>query len=187
MPAGRRTTSENSVSCRSRSCLRATRRTETALAPLSQYVDGMLAGNAADRDLLERAGILCARSVPLTTNDDAMNIYLAVFCRRLNHDLRIVSRIAHHRNLETNHRAGADFVLSYTTLGIEVAMSVLGGTRRCCSAKAWSCSSFRCRPHSPENRCETEASDLRRGAECGRAPAGRGSQQHADVGDGVAW
>ena len=56
-----------------------------------------------------------------------MNIYLAVYCRRLNRDLRIVSRITHERNLEAIHRAGADFVLSYTTLGIEAVMSLLRG------------------------------------------------------------
>jgi hypothetical protein len=72
-------------------------------------------------------GIMGTRSVLLTTNDDAMNIYLAVYCRRLNRDLRIVSRITHERNLEAIHRAGADFVLSYTTLGIEAVMSLLGG------------------------------------------------------------
>jgi voltage-gated potassium channel len=45
----------------------------------------------------------------------------------LNADLRIVSRITHERNLEAIHRAGADFVLSYTTLGIEAVMSLLRG------------------------------------------------------------
>jgi Trk K+ transport system NAD-binding subunit len=68
-----------------------------------------------------------ARSVLLTTNDDAMNIYLAVYCRRLNKDLRIISRITHERNLEAIHRAGADFVLSYTTLGIDGVLSLLRG------------------------------------------------------------
>jgi voltage-gated potassium channel len=77
--------------------------------------------------VLERAGILEAASVLLTTNDDAMNIYLAVYCRRLNPNLRIVSRITHERNVEAIHRAGADFVLSYTTLGIEAVMSLLRG------------------------------------------------------------
>ena len=48
-----------------------------------------------------------------------MNIYLAVYCRRLKPDLRIVSRITHERNVEAIHRAGADFVLSYTSLGAE--------------------------------------------------------------------
>ena len=98
-----------------------------ALASLVTSVDAVFTGDAADRQLLERAGILNARSVVLTTNDDAMNIYLAVFCRRLNPDLRIVSRITHERNLEAIHRAGADFVLSYTTLGIEAVMSLLHG------------------------------------------------------------
>jgi Trk K+ transport system NAD-binding subunit len=102
-------------------------RTEAALAPLVSAVERGVAGDAADRRVLERAGILEARSVLLTTNEDAMNIYLAVYCRRLNARLRIVSRITHERNLEAIHRAGADFVLSYTTLSIEAVMSLLRG------------------------------------------------------------
>ena len=77
--------------------------------------------------LLEQAGIHDASSVLLTTNDDAMNIYLAVYCRRLNPSLRIVSRITHERNVEAIHRAGADFAISYTTLGVEAVMSLLRG------------------------------------------------------------
>jgi len=107
--------------------VRAIDRSESALAPLAGDIEAAFAGDAADRHLLERAGIAEARSVLLTTNADAMNIYLAVYCRRLNPDLRIVSRITHERNLEAIHRAGADFVLSYTTLGIEAIMSVLRG------------------------------------------------------------
>ena len=102
-------------------------RTEGALAPLRGEVDMVFAGDAADGQLLRRAGIQHARSVLLTTNDDAMNIYLTVYCRRLNQDLRIISRITHERNLEAIHRAGADFVLSYTTLGIEGVLSLLRG------------------------------------------------------------
>ena len=102
-------------------------RTQSAIAPLAGQVEGAFAGDAADGQLLRRAGIMEARSVLLTTNDDAMNIYLAVYCRRLNSDLRIISRITHERNLEAIHRAGADFVLSYTTLGIEGVMSLLRG------------------------------------------------------------
>ena len=84
-------------------------------------------GDAADREVLDRAGIAEAPTVLLTTNDDAMNIYLAVYCRRLNHDVRIVSRITHERNVEAIHRAGADFVLSYTSLGVEAVMSLVRG------------------------------------------------------------
>jgi voltage-gated potassium channel len=102
-------------------------RSDSTLASIARDVEAVFPGDAADRDLLDRAGILAARSLLLTTNDDAMNIYLAVFCRRLNHELRIISRITHERNLEAIHRAGADFVLSYTTLGIEAVMSLLHG------------------------------------------------------------
>ena len=56
-----------------------------------------------------------------------MNIYPAVYCRRLNASLRIVSRVTHERNVEAIHRAGADFALSYTTLGAEAVMSLLRG------------------------------------------------------------
>jgi voltage-gated potassium channel len=102
-------------------------RTDAALRTLDIGAKDTFAGDAADRRVLERAGILDARSVVLTTNDDAMNIYLTVYCRRLNARLRIVSRITHERNLDAIHRAGADFVLSYTTLGIEAVMSLLRG------------------------------------------------------------
>lgn len=84
-------------------------------------------GDAADYDLLKRAGILEAPSVLLTTNDDAMNIYLASYCRNLNPELRVVSRITHDRNLDAIHRAGADFVLSYASLGVESVISILQG------------------------------------------------------------
>ena len=98
-----------------------------ALEVLAADVDAVHAGDAADRELIERAGILSVASVLLTTNDDAVNIYLAVFCRKLNPTLRIVSRITHERNVEAIHRAGADFVLSYTSLGVESIMSLVSG------------------------------------------------------------
>jgi voltage-gated potassium channel len=100
----------------------------SALQSLANDVDKIFAGDAADRELIERAGIHDVASVLLTTNNDAMNIYLAVYCRRLNRELRIVSRITHERNVEAIHRAGADFALSYTSLGVEGVMSLLGGS-----------------------------------------------------------
>ncbi len=102
-------------------------RDAASLGPMAGRVTQVFAGDAADRRLLERAGIADAPSVLLSTNDDAMNIYLAVYCRRLNARLRIVSRITHERNVEAIHRAGADFVLSYTSLGVEAVLSILRG------------------------------------------------------------
>jgi voltage-gated potassium channel len=98
-----------------------------ALETLTPDVDAVYAGDAADRELIERAGIHSVASVLLTTNDDAMNIYLAVYYRKLNPGLRIVSRITHERNVEAIHRAGADFVRSYTSLGVESIMSLVSG------------------------------------------------------------
>jgi voltage-gated potassium channel len=98
-----------------------------ALSRMGSHAASVFPGDAADRRVLEEAGIAHAASVLLTTNDDAMNIYLAVYCRRLNRQIRIVSRVTHERNVEAIHRAGADFVLSYTTLGIEAVMSLLRG------------------------------------------------------------
>jgi len=40
-----------------------------------------------------------------------------------------VSRITHERNLEAIHRAGADFVLSYVTLGAEAVYSAIKDKR----------------------------------------------------------
>jgi Trk K+ transport system NAD-binding subunit len=102
-------------------------RDEKGLQAISSEVDAVYAGDAADRETIERAGIGRAASVLLTTNDDAVNIYLAVYCRKLNAAIRIVSRITHERNVEAIHRAGADFVLSYTSLGVDSIMSLVNG------------------------------------------------------------
>jgi Trk K+ transport system NAD-binding subunit len=87
--------------------------------------DRVIAGDAADRDALEEAGIAQAPAVLLTTNSDSINIYLTVYCRKLNPELRIISRISHEQNLEAVHRAGADFALGYSSLGAETVISTI--------------------------------------------------------------
>ncbi|MFB9056858.1 potassium channel family protein [Mariniflexile ostreae] len=84
-------------------------------------------GDASDYQLLKKAGILEAPSVLLSTHDDTMNIYLASYCRQLNKDVRIVSRISEARNIDIMQKAGADFVLSYSTLGSEAVLSISKG------------------------------------------------------------
>lgn len=102
-------------------------RSAAALASLDGVADALFPGDAADREVLMAAGLADAPSVVLTTNDDATNIFLAIYCRRLNPDVRIVTRITHERNLESIHRAGADSVLSYTSLGVKMILSLLRG------------------------------------------------------------
>ena len=94
---------------------------------LISVADHFFVGDASDREALMKAGLEKAPSVLLTTNDDAVNVYLAVYFRRLKPDLRIVSRITHNRNLEAIHRAGADFALSYSPLGAEAVVSLIEG------------------------------------------------------------
>ena len=102
-------------------------RDEERRARLAAIADEVLIGDAADRSVIERAGIAEASSVVLTTNDDAVNIYLTVYCRRLNPSLRIVSRVTDEQNVEAIHRAGADFALSYSSLGAQSIFSRLRG------------------------------------------------------------
>lgn len=82
-------------------------------------------GDAADRAVLERAGIDAATAVVITTHDDAMNIYLTIYCRRLRPDTEILGRVNIDRNLSTMHRAGADVVLSYASIGAAEAWNLL--------------------------------------------------------------
>jgi Trk K+ transport system NAD-binding subunit len=92
---------------------------------LLELCDLLVIGDAADKAILSQAGIESAPSVVITTNDDATNIYLAVYCRRTNPDLSIVSRITEERNVEAVSRAGADFVLSYATLGTQTIFALM--------------------------------------------------------------
>ena len=89
--------------------------------------DQLVLGDAADRRVLERAGIEDAPSILLTTHDDAMNVYLTVYCRRLNPEARILTRVTHERNIEAIQRAGANFVLSYASLGVQTIFSLARG------------------------------------------------------------
>jgi voltage-gated potassium channel len=82
-------------------------------------------GDAADREVLEEAGIDRATSVVVTTHDDDVNIYLTLYCRRLRPEVQILGRVALDRNLSTMHRAGADFVLSYASTGATEAWNAL--------------------------------------------------------------
>lgn len=92
---------------------------------LGDLPDRLVVGDAADREVMRSVGVEEAPSIVLTTNDDATNIYLAAYSRRLNPEARIISRITHDRNLASIQRAGADLILSYTTLGVETLLSFL--------------------------------------------------------------
>ena len=94
---------------------------------IASIPDRLFLGDAADRRVLDQAGIAETPCILLTTHDDAMNVYLTVYCRRLNPNARILTRVTHERNVEAIQRAGADFVLSYASLGVQTVYSIVQG------------------------------------------------------------
>jgi voltage-gated potassium channel len=77
----------------------------------------LVLGDAADLEVLRRAGIDEADGVIITTHDDDTNVYLTLYCRRLRPEIQVLARANLDRNVSTLHRAGADVVLSYASAG----------------------------------------------------------------------
>ncbi|MEX0773263.1 MAG: NAD-binding protein [Balneolales bacterium] len=84
-----------------------------------------IVGDAADLMTLQKAGINEAHTVIITTHDDDVNIYLTIYCRQLRPNIQATVRTTQGRNLSTLHRAGADFVMSYATMGANAIFNLL--------------------------------------------------------------
>ena len=82
-------------------------------------------GSAAELEVLRQAGILETPTVIVTTNDDALNVYLTIYCRQLRPDVQIITRTSIDRNVATLHRAGTDFVMSYASMGASTMLNLL--------------------------------------------------------------
>ncbi|WP_146948509.1 potassium channel family protein [Cyclobacterium qasimii] len=82
-------------------------------------------GDAANLEVLVEAGINNAPCVIITTHDDDINAYLSIYCRKLRPDIQIITRSTKERNLDTMHRAGADFVMSYASMGANAIYNLL--------------------------------------------------------------
>ncbi len=82
-------------------------------------------GSAADRAVLQQAGIEKAPTVIITTRDDETNIYLTIFCRLLRPDIQIISRSTLESNVPGLHRAGSDIVMSYASMGANALFNLL--------------------------------------------------------------
>ncbi|MEX2512859.1 MAG: NAD-binding protein [Cyclobacteriaceae bacterium] len=87
--------------------------------------DKYIFGDAANLEVLEQAGINKAPSVIITTHEDEINAYLTIYCRKLRPDIQIITRSTLERNLDTMHRAGADFVMSYASMGANAIYNLL--------------------------------------------------------------
>ncbi len=98
------------------------KRSVRADGPHSEFT---IIGDAADINTLKEAGIDSAKSVIVTTHSDDMNIYLTFYCRQLRSDIQIISRSILERNVSKLHMAGADQVMSYSSLGAGVIFQLL--------------------------------------------------------------
>jgi voltage-gated potassium channel len=82
-------------------------------------------GDAAERAVLERAGINKTPAIVITSHTDETNVYLTIYCRKLRPNAQIISRAFLHRNVEPLHRAGADFVISQDHMGANTIFNLL--------------------------------------------------------------
>jgi Trk K+ transport system NAD-binding subunit len=87
--------------------------------------DSFIEGDAADIKVLAKAGIMEARTVIITTHNDAMNIYLTFYCRQLRSEMQIISRATSERSVSKLHMAGADLVMSYASMGANTIINIL--------------------------------------------------------------
>jgi voltage-gated potassium channel len=87
-------------------------------------------GDAAELEVLKRAGLDEAGAVLVTTHEDDVNVYLTLYVRKLRSDVQIIGRATHDRNVSTLHRAGADAVLSYASIGATALWNAIGDDRR---------------------------------------------------------
>jgi voltage-gated potassium channel len=74
-------------------------------------------GDATDSDILSRAGILLARGVFAVVGDDNQNLVICLTAKQLNPQVRVVSRCSNIKNIDKIKKAGADAVVSPTSIG----------------------------------------------------------------------
>ena len=85
----------------------------------------LIVGNAADLEVLKQAGIDETPAVIVTPHDDDLNVYLTLYCRRLRPDVQIITRSTRETSVPTLHRAGADIVMSYASMGASAMVNLL--------------------------------------------------------------
>ncbi len=86
------------------------------LRDISAKCENLIQGDAAELEVLEKAGLHEATSIIITTHDDDTNVYLTIYCRNLRPDIQIISRATFERNVGILHAAGADLVLSLSSM-----------------------------------------------------------------------
>lgn len=94
---------------------------DVKLAMSGKYITG----DASDKELLLRSGLMTSPAVAITTEDDNMNIFLTTLIRKFRPDIQIISRGKLDRTVELLYRAGCDFVMSYASMGANSIFNLL--------------------------------------------------------------
>lgn len=94
---------------------------------LSDHPTGLhLQGDAADDDVLRKAGVMYASGVFAVTGDDSHNLMIALSVKLLNPKARVVVRLHDIRNAAKARKAGADEIVSPDfTGGMRIASAML--------------------------------------------------------------
>jgi Trk K+ transport system NAD-binding subunit len=82
-------------------------------------------GDATSRTTLTDAGIENATGVIVTTNDDSTNVFLTLASRYMHPNIRIVARANEDENVDQLYAAGADFVVSNSSVGTSILMNLI--------------------------------------------------------------
>ena len=61
----------------------------------------------------------------ITTHSDDINIYLTIYCRKLRPNIQIISRATNDRNISKLYSVGADFVISFASMGANKILNIL--------------------------------------------------------------
>lgn len=76
-----------------------------------------LDGDATNDDLLVEAGILKAKAIIITFDEDAFNVYTVITARQLNPKIHIITRASSNSMEQKLKRAGADHVIMSEVIG----------------------------------------------------------------------
>jgi voltage-gated potassium channel len=88
-----------------------------------------LEGDAADSDILSDAGIAEAKGLFAVTGDDNQNLVISLTAKQLNPAIRVVASCKDLKNMEKMKKAGADAVVSPTSIGgLRMASEMLRST-----------------------------------------------------------
>lgn len=84
-----------------------------------------IVGDITDEKILEQAGIQKASKIILAIDDDRTAIFTTLVLRKVNPNIEIIARVSDSENIGKVYQAGADYVLSLSTVSGRMLFSIL--------------------------------------------------------------